>query len=279
MTITRGRVLAWTFELDRIARAFAILREEVAFRILAEHDWLELGRLLYGRATKYSRGSAHNESGLFAFERDAIEQAFPPPPAMILVGACGGGRELFGLVERGYLIAAAYDPVASFIKALREDPRLFEAKARLCVGSHQGLESMAPILELRKSGNQADAVVVGWGSYTHLLGSARRVEFLRSLRKLCPRGPVLLSFFVGTDAEPERPQRFRQRLRRLLRTSDALREPGDGLHRGAGGIHYFTEASFVGEAKQAGYRVQRWQEHDFAAGHAILVPDSPKQSR
>lgn len=269
----RGRVVAWTFELDRIARALAILREELAFRILAEKDWLELGRSMYSRSAKYSLGSEHNESGLFAFERAAIEEAFPPPPASILVGACGGGRELFALVERGYRIAAAYDPVAPFVDVLRQDPRLWESKDRICVGAHQALDSMAPIAELRQRRQQVDAIIVGWGSYTHIMGAERRVEFLRSLRALCPLGPVLLSFFVQMGNEAERPRRWRSNLRRLLGTSDAMVETGDGLHRATGGIHYFTEAAFRSEAARAGYGVQRWQEHDFAAGHAILLPE------
>jgi hypothetical protein len=276
--IWRGRLIGWSFELDRIARVLAIVREEVAFRILGDKDWSELGRSMYSRAAKYSPGSAHNESGLFAFERDAIEGAFPPPPASIIVGACGGGRELFALVERGYRIAAAYDPVAIFIEALRNDPRLFESKDRISVGSHQAIDSITAIAELRHDEKPVDAVIVGWGSYAHIMGAERRVEFLRSLRERCPRGPVLLSFFVEMGSEAERPRRWRSKLRRLLGTTDAMVEAGDGLHRGAGGIHYFTQPSFVTEAAQAGYRVQRWQEHDFAAAHAILTPESRDES-
>jgi len=276
MTI-RARMLRWSFELDRIARVLAIAREEVAFRFLTERDWLDLGRSLYGRSGKYSRGSAHNESGLFAFERHAIEEAFPPPPASLLVAACGGGRELFALIERGYRIAAAYDPVAPFIAALRADPRLFHCRDRLCVGSHQSVESLPPLAELPRDGTPIDAVVVGWVSYTHLLGAARRIEFLRALRTLCPRGPVLLSFFVEGAGEAERPRILRSRLRRILATTGAMVEPGDGLHRGAGGIHYFTEASFASEVAKGGYRVQHWGEHDFAAAHAVLIPESPSE--
>jgi hypothetical protein len=276
--ISRGRLIGWSFELDRVARVLAIAREEVAFRILADKDWLELSHSMYGRAARYSRGSVHNESGLFAFERAAIEEFFPPPPASILVGACGGGRELFPLVERGYRIAAAYDPVESFIEVLRRDPRLFESKDHICVGSHQAVESMTPIAELPQRGSPVDAVLVGWTSYAHIMGAERRVEFLRSLRAVCPHGPVLLSFFIGMGDEAERPRRLRSRLRRLLGTTDAMVEAGDGLHRGAGGIHSFTQASFATEVANAGYRVQRWQEHDFGAAHAILMPESPGES-
>jgi len=268
----RAHLLSSTFELDRLARFLAILREEVAFRTLTERDWLKLGRLLYDQEPKYSLGSDHNESGLFAFERAAIELAFPAPPASILVGGCGGGREIFGLLDRGYRIAAAYDPVESFIASLRIDPRLSEIRDRLYVGAHQTLESMPALMQLRRDGAEADAVIVGWSSYTHLRGSARRVKFLRELRTLCPRGPVLLSFFAEMGSEPERPARLRAGLRRLFGTTSSMAEWGDGLRRGQGAVHYFTEAAISLEAAQAGYRVQHWQEHDFAAAHAILAP-------
>jgi hypothetical protein len=245
------------------------------FRLLDEDGWLDLSRRLYSRSTKYADGSAHNESGLFEFERIAIERSFPPPPASILVGACGGGRELFGLVELGYRIASAYDPVAAFIEALRCDPRLLEAKDRLYVGTHQALDSIGPVSDEHSGTGRVDAVIVGWGSYTHLLRAARRVRFLRSLRSQCPHGPVLLSFFVASDMqEGERPHRLRSNLRRLLGTDDSMFEAGDGVHGGTGGIHYFTEASFVAEAEQAGYAVEHYQEHEVSAAHAVLIPQS-----
>lgn len=128
-------------------------------------------------------------------------------------------------------------------------------------------------LELAK--DQVDAVLVGWGSYTHLLRTARRVRFLESLRAICPGGPVLLSFFVaGGAVEGERPSRLRSNLRAWLGTSDSLVEPGDGLHRGTGGIHYFTEAALKAEAEQAGYEVRHYELYDWGAAYAVLVPNS-----
>ena len=49
-------------------------------------------------------------------------------------------------------------------------------------------------------------------------------------------------------------------------------EVGDALHRGTGGVHYFTRQSFVTEAAMAGYAIVHFQEHDFAAAHAVLIP-------
>lgn len=274
--ISLARLIGWSFELDRVVRAAAIVREELAFRLLAEPDWLELGRVMYGRAQRYRRGSAHNESGLFAFECDAIERFFPPPPAAILVGACGGGREVFGLIARGFRVAAAYDPVAPFIDALRTDPRLHEVAHRLYVCSHQDFDATWSCTD-RQPGDAIDAVVVGWGSYTHVLGEKRRIDFLRALRAACPSGPVLLSFFVEIGDEAARAVRFRATLRRLMGSDERSVESGDGLHRAAGGVHYFTRPGFEHEADQAGYRVEYWQEHDFGAAHALLFPRPAEQ--
>jgi hypothetical protein len=272
----RPRLFSHTFDLDRAARVLSIVREELAFRLLDEDGWLELSRRMYERSNKYQDGSAHNESGLFAFERHALERFFPAPPASLLVGACGGGREIFGLLALGYRIAAAYDPVDHFIHALRRDPRLADTRGSLCVGPHQGVATMPITSDLHRRRVQVEGVIVGWASYTHLLRAERRIQFLRSIRSICPRGPVLLSFFVdeGTT-EDERPRRLRANVRRWLRTTPSQVEAGDALHRGTGGVHYFTQAAFSAEATLAGYQVLHFQEHDFAAAHAVLSPQSP----
>jgi len=269
--ISRARLLSSTFVLDRIARFLAVAREEIAFRWLREADWTELSEVLYGRTAKYHGATSHNESGLFAFERAAIEEFFPAPPASVLVGACGGGRELLALRALGYRIAAAYDPVTAFVSELKQDARLTDISDRIHVGSHQTLRELCPLVESKRE--SIDAVVVGWGSYTHVLGSKQRVQFLRSVRALCPRAPVLLSFFtdVGDDEGP-RVNALRATLVKLLGTGSKAIESGDRLHRGIGGVHFFTEASFTDEVRRAGYDVLRYREHDFSYAHAVLSP-------
>jgi len=46
------------------------------------------------------------------------------------------------------------------------------------------------------------------------------------------------------------------------------------LHRGTGGIHYFTEAALRAEAEQAGYEVRHYELYDWGAAYAIFIPNS-----
>ena len=120
-----------------------------------------------------------------------------------------------------------------------------------------------------------DAVLIGWGSYTHLLRTARRVRFLESPSRHLPRWARSAQFFARGDAvEGESPSRLRSNLRAWLRTSDLLVEPGDGLHRGTGGIHYFTEAALKAETEQPGYEVRHYELYDWGAAYAVLIPNS-----
>jgi hypothetical protein len=73
------------------------------------------GERLYAQSARYADGSAHNESGFFEFERNAIDRFFPPPPASILVGGCGGGRG--ALLDAASEAGASGESDAGFVPA------------------------------------------------------------------------------------------------------------------------------------------------------------------
>ena len=62
--------------------------------------------LVYGVSPTYTPGTSRFRAGLFEWEREAIDRWFPPPPARILIGGAGGGRESVSLASRGYSITA-----------------------------------------------------------------------------------------------------------------------------------------------------------------------------
>lgn len=139
----------------------------------------------YAQMSEY-RAQWHRESGLFDFERDAIQRFFPKPPAHLLVHGAGGGREIHALLDLGYRVTAA-EPVQALAAVARE---AFGARARVV---DAGLEAPAA----SELPGPFAGVVVGWSAYGHLVDRDARVRALRMLRAECPEGPVLLSWREG----------------------------------------------------------------------------------
>ncbi len=143
---------------------------------------------------------------LHPWEEPWFSGRLPPPPARVLVGASGVGREAIVLARRGFRVDA-FDPAPDFAaasaRALGEGARVFEL-------SYEDLSAI--MLEGRQvAGSELaaaryDAVVLGSGSLTHVLDPREQERLLRSSALLCPRGPILASFF-GTAEDPPPPQR------------------------------------------------------------------------
>lgn len=142
----------------------------------------DITRWSYDRASSYKRAPTQR-LGLHAFEKDAIDAFFPPPPAKLLVLGCGGGRELFALFNVGYTCVAS-EPASQLAAAAAA---LVGSGAAVHVG---GIEDCAQ----HNADGPFDGVVVGWGAWGYLLRVEDRLAALQKLRRLCPTGPVLLSW-------------------------------------------------------------------------------------
>jgi hypothetical protein len=132
--------------------------------------------------------------GLYPWEKHWFERRLPPPPASILIGAAGGGREASALQSRGYAVHA-FEPSAS---AFRLCQRMLGSEV---VDQASYRDLIASVLrgkssELRIAANSRfDAVLLGWGSFGHVLRRADRMELLRACDRIAPNGPILLSIF------------------------------------------------------------------------------------
>lgn len=237
----------------------------------------------YAAAPIY-RDPAHLRAGLFPFEARALAASFPPPPGRLLVHGAGAGREVLALLDRGYDVDA-FEPVAALVAALRR--ALAERPPHASPGASvdvEGLESWAvmPV-------GSYDGIVTGWGAWTHLLRRDARLTVLRAFRRVCPRGPVLLSFWRrepvfdpeerGADAPREEDlsplaARFQALTRGLLR--ERLLglppvEPGTAWRAGLF-VHCVSEAELREEAAACGYRVAHYERDGSRYPNAVLVP-------
>lgn len=140
----------------------------------------------YARASFY-RSEAHNSAGLFDWERAAVERHFPTE-GTVLVTSAGGGREARALVDRGFQVVAT-ECVGALAAELASS---LAAHAHAGRGRALHLPPDAVPVEL----GPFAAAIIGWGAYTHLVGRARRVAFLRRLAaSLVPGAPILLSYW------------------------------------------------------------------------------------
>ena len=132
----------------------------------------------------------HNTSGLWQWEKDAVERYFTNCRTVLLLAA-GGGREYFALSELGYQVDAS-----------ECNPALVTAANDLAMRLGQLPRVRLATADEVPSGPPGDGAVIGWGAYMLVRGRARRVALLRALHaRVSPGGPVLLSLFHRTGSD------------------------------------------------------------------------------
>lgn len=193
------------------------------------------------------REEEHNTRGLFPWEEEAVRGHFAGCRALLVVGA-GGGREVLALAERGFAVEG-YECNAALAGY---------AAALLARRGSAGVVRLLPRDEAPAGGGPYDGIVVGWSAYMLIAGRARRVAFLRGLRRRVPLGaPVLLSFWTrpGDSARTRIVAAVGGALRRLLRREPL--ESGDDLAPNF--VHRFTAAEVAAELREGGFRAVRFE--------------------
>jgi hypothetical protein len=257
----RVRLYLWLDRwLQRWVRLLGILHEGFWLGCFDPDDLTAVTIRSYQESHVYS-GREHNQSGLFPWEREAIDRFFRPN-SQILVAACGGGREMIALHNLGFQ-ADGFDCT----------PRLVETSRGLL--SQLGISSnvvLCPPNEVPGDLTPHDGLIVGWTAYMQIPGRARRIAFLRKLRSSVPPGaPLLVSFWVEEGAAPDAARVFR--LAKWLRSLRGRRaeplEPGD--HVTSRGYHHcFAKEEIEAELKVGGFRMCHYcqADHPYAVGVA-----------
>jgi 2-polyprenyl-3-methyl-5-hydroxy-6-metoxy-1,4-benzoquinol methylase len=211
----------------------------------------------YNRNPIYLDGS---KQYLFEWEAAIVTEFFPPSPSKVLVGACGGGREMIGLAKLGYDVAG-FDPGADLIALAREEvpaERLLE----LALGSYEELM-------IRRASASAhapyDALILGWGSLSHLSSAKTRHDLLLQAREVSPLGPIVLSWVRDGPGEPE--LAVRERLAALGFTTRDVRECYSMI---GGYSRTYSHEEIFSLAADTGNRVLRYEEGDYP--HAVFGP-------
>jgi hypothetical protein len=251
------------------------IRDEVLLAWIPPAERVALTATLYAGQSTYLPGGHRFEGGLFPWEKRALEAPAFPRSGRVLLGAAGAGRELAALVQRGFEVVA-FDPCKPFVDAARgvappDRATLIHASYRDLVDAAGGRGGP---LGAAGAGAPFDAVVLGWGSLSHVLPGVERVALLRAVHALAPRGPVLASFALDPERATPVPGkgRVRDRLRRAFAALGApgVSEDGDRFLPDTGFFSYLSGDEVIDLAWRTGYEVALFEEAPYP--HALLVP-------
>jgi hypothetical protein len=190
-----ARAVLATRLVDYGCGVFSKLRSKVVLACASDAFYDNYNDLTFGRQKIYQAGTTTFRSKLFPFEQEAISRYFPTPPASILVGGAGGGREALALARQGYRVLA-FDPARSLVTSLAD------ACSGLPIESFLGRYEGLPVVCSLSNPTEAidlfsrapfDAAILGWGSIMHIRSDENCTETLRQFGQLT-RGPILVSW-------------------------------------------------------------------------------------
>lgn len=206
--------------------------------------------LHYQRSSKYIDDS-YNKSGLFRWEKVAIEKYFSKARSILLLAA-GGGRETYALSKMGFEVDS-YECNKSLVEYGNQFLQSNGISARI-----EYLPRDTIPAEVKKF----DSVIVGWGAYTHIRGSNNRISFLKKLRPFIAREGVLMVSFLYAK-ERTRQDRIVKKVSNFFKIFSKKRkkETGDWLQSGF--VHYFTEEEIKNEIVKARYRIIGFNSVDY----------------
>ncbi|MBT8495774.1 MAG: hypothetical protein KJO07_22215, partial [Deltaproteobacteria bacterium] len=214
-------------------------------------DWTELTARAYDRNDMF-RGLENR--GLLPWEEEVFAEFLPEPPATLVVGAAGAGREMIELAASGYRVSG-FEPAVGLAAVARRE-------ARCCVE----IASYEQIFEAPPASMSGgfDAGILGWGSLSHLASPKQARRAVLAVRRLVPRGNLILSWVDDRPGELELSQR-RVLTRMGLPTLDE--RSGYTLHGGFSRTYSMDEIFRL--AVRTGHRVIRYQEGQYP--HAVFA--------
>ena len=205
----------------------------------------------------------------FGWEQRIFDSLFPKPPARVLIGGAGAGREAELLLRKGFDVVC-FDPVNSMVQGMRSRFNSIEATAGKVLSVQccsyedllpDGAEVHPEHTEWLLRHAPFDACILGWGSLSLILAEKDRIEVTRLFRSLCPQGPILVSWI---RARPE------GLVRRWMRNCIAQAAGRNNRMRFAWGAGYYEAMSrpqIVDLAKQCAERIESFSEQ---GGYALF---------
>ena len=273
------QLLSSVSRIDNLARAAQqrwwelVGKAAVAALSVAELEYLTVR--LYELRSRHAR---RDRRGLFWWEHYWFRRRLPSAPTRVLVGGAGSGREVRALVRAGYVVDA-FDPCLGAVGLCAAEVGAGGVVLRgdydaLC-GAVLSRQSNSPLESL--ASQRYGAILLGWGSLSHVLRPESRARLLRACHSLCPEGPILASFWSHEVSEGlpegERPD--------FQKTAEPMEEGefhGSLVFRPWCGVAIYLHRRHVMELGLEVGRPVAWERHSNVFPHATFLPPSRQPS-
>lgn len=245
---------------QRFLRVTSVVHEGFWLACLNPDDLNSVTAKRYSESQYYA-STGHNISGLFDWEKVALERYFRPG-SRVFVAAAGGGREVLALCKEGF-DAEGFECSLPLVHASQKMLSQFGGASRVTHCPPDAVPDGPSVYE---------GLIVGWTAYMHIPTDARRILFLQALRRRAvPQSPVLISFLIqnsnaNSDVAVLRTAKFFQFF--VGRQNDRL-ELGDHIN-GRTYMHWFTRDQIESEMRSSGFRIAHYSvEGDL--GYAVGI--------
>jgi len=205
--------------------------------------------LAYSR-TEFYREEKYNQSGLYDWEKKAIQKHFTYVKTILLIAA-GGGREVLALSKMGFEVDS-FECNTALIESGNKLLQKNNLKNRI---------SFLPRNSVPGEVKKYDGIIIGWGAYSLMPGKKRRLSFLTGLYPFLHEKTPLMISFIGTKTKSRKDKIIKNvsNFFRIFSWKDKT-ELGDRLAPDF--IHYFTEEEIKSELIQSGYKVIEHSQSD-----------------
>jgi hypothetical protein len=218
--------------------------------VMSEKSLDYSGELTHNGNKSYT-DDRYNQSGFFEWEKPIINKHFSKAETILLIAA-GGGREALALSIKGYEVDA-YECNTNLI----EYGNTLLQKNNVNVKIKYLPKNSVPV-EIKKY----DGIIVGWGAYSLMSGSKKRLSFLEGLYPFMHKNTPLMISFLWMK-ERGRRDKIIKNVSNFFRTFGKRdkTEPGDRLEPDF--VHFFTEEEIKNELYQAKYTVIDYTATDY----------------
>jgi hypothetical protein len=213
--------------------------------------------LYYQHSEKYTN-EKYNHSGLFEWEKERIEKYFSNAKSILLIAA-GGGREALALSRMGFEVDSYecnQNLIESGNKLLQKNK--IDSKIKYLPRNSVPGEIM-----------KYDGIIIGWGAYSLIRGSKRRLFFLERLYPfLHKETPLMISFLTSAEyGRQDKIIKYVSNFFRIFSNKDKT-ELGDRLVPDF--THFFTEEEIKSEVRQSNFKVVDYSNFDYGCIICII---------